>query len=768
VYGLLAQEGLDRYYVLGGGRGATVTTWGRSHDHKWLEELLAATSGATRGVRQVALDVQGIHCAACVWLFEELFRREQSGIGIVVNPALGRMDLSVGGDFALDHFVDAIERFGYVLGPPRKGEDAATSKASELLLRTGACVAIAMNAMIFAFAIYAGLDGGPIYRFFQALTFALATVSVLVGGTVFFRSAWTAVRQRVLHLDVPIALGIVLAYSGSAYSLFAQHGRAAYFDTVSVFIALMLVGRFLQERVLERNRRQILSDDGVDALFTRVIDAGGATRLVRCREVGVAARLLVAPGDLVPIECVVESDGASISLDWINGESAPREVRRGEVVPAGSFNVGRAAVTLRATAGFDASPIATLLRSPRPRERDAARATPWWRTFTRLYVGTVLLVAAGAFATWMLTAHDIGRALEVTTAVLVVTCPCAFGIATPMAYEIVQAGLRRAGVFIRSASFLDRAVDVHRVVFDKTGTLTTGALTVDDPSAFDQLSARERHVLYNLSARSTHPKSAAIARALGRHVSGFAGPSSNAEATLEEEWVVVEHAGRGLELVCDGHRYRLGSGAFVGESGATDDVVFGMNGCIRARFAFRESLRPDAKREVEALGRSGYEVWILSGDAAPRVDTLAARVGVPAERAVGDRTPEGKAEWLAATDRSDTLMVGDGLNDGLATERAFASATPAIDRPFMPARTDLYFTSAGLQPVRMALAAARALRRVTQRNLRLAVAYNLVTVALAYAGLMTPLLCAVVMPASSLSIVLATVVSLKESASWRS
>ena len=159
----------------------------------------------------------------------------------------------------------------------------------------------------------------------------------------------------------------------------------------------------------------------------------------------------------------------------------------------------------------------------------------------------------------------------------------------------------------------------------------------------------------------------------------------------------------------------------------------------------------------------------MSGDASPRVHALADRLGIAADHAEGGQSPEGKAKWLAGRDRGDTMMVGDGLNDGPATEHAFTSATPAVDRPFMPARTDLYFTTAGLRPVRLALAAARALRRVTQRNLAVAIAYNVLTVGLAYAGLMTPLLCAIVMPASSLSIVLATLASLSpRSALWRS
>ncbi len=752
MHELLTNEGLGRYYALGGGKGSAVTTWGRRKDHKWLERLTAdlecedQRAGAPSGVTHVALSVQGVHCAACVWLFEELFRRQGKGAALTVNPALGRMDLSVDRGFDVSRFVSQVERFGYLVGPIDEAARSEVHETSDLLMRTGVTVAIAMNAMIFAIAIYAGLESGPIFRFFHGLNFALATLSVLVGGTVFFRSAWQALRARVLHLDVPIALGIVFAYTGSALSLFLGGGKAAYFDTVSVFIALMLVGRFLQERVLVRNRRELLTGD-VDALLTRMIAPDGGVRLVPCSEVDAGARLLVAPSDLVPVPAALEEESASVSLDWINGESSPRAVRRGERIDAGAFNVGQSAIVVRALSPFAASPILSLLRSPRAGVRDAARATPWWRLFTRVYVIVVLGVAAVTFAAWLYATRDLTRALEVTTALLVVTCPCAFGIATPMAYEFVQAGLRRAGVFVRSASFLDRAVDVRRVVFDKTGTLTTGDLAVADVTSLAALEPVDLRALYDLAARSAHPKSVALSKALERHLG---------KVSLRADLVVTEHAGAGVELVF-GHTYRLGSREFVGAD-SVGDVFFSRDGRVLAAFEFAESLRPDARGEIGALEAAGYDVWILSGDAQSRVDELAQRVDVPLERAIGERSPEGKAAWLEDHERS--FMIGDGLNDGLAAERAFASATPAIDRPFMPAKTDLYFTTAGLRPVRLALTAAAALRRVTRRNLLIAVLYNVLTVLLASLGLMTPLLCAVVMPLSSLSIVLLTVASL--------
>jgi len=748
VHALLRDEGLERYYELQGEKGQPVAdTRPESRDRKWLE-LIEAQRRTESGLCRISLDIQGLHCAGCVWLLEELFQRKPGGARVLVNPTLGTVELTVGSAFPLASWVEEVERFGYLLGPAQKRDGGETS---DLLLRMGVSVAIAMNSMIFAVSLYAGLDEGPLFRLFLYLNFGLSIASVAVGGAVFFRSAWQGIRRGLLHFDLPIALGIAFAFAGSTYSLFRHGGAAAYFDTLNIFIALMLVGRFLQERVIERNRRQLLDSAGIDLLLTRRV-AGDQVEIVPVSALNLGDTILVGPGDVVPVEASLEEELASLSLDWITGESAPREVHRGEVVPAGACVAGARAVRLVAREGFASSALINLLRAPAPRAKDAARATPWWSRVTRVYVSAVLMAAVIGFAAWLIVTGDFGRAAGVATAVLTVTCPCAFGIATPLAYEMVQASLRREGLLIRSPGFLDRAVTVRRVVFDKTGTLTTGVLRVENEDALDALDDAARHALYNLSARSAHPKSVAIKRALAARGARF-----------EAELAVSEEPGRGLVLTWKNDVYRLGAPVWAAGKGAREgDIAFSVNGRLLASLSTTEDLRPDARDEIAALTAAGYEVWILSGDERARVMDLARASGVAEARAVAEATPEGKLAWIRAHDRGDMLMIGDGINDSLAVAEAHCSGTPAVDRPFVAARSDFYLITAGLAPVRSALAASHRLVRVVRRNLRAALFYNAVAVALAYAGLMSPLLCAIFMPASSLGVVLATTISLSK------
>ncbi len=755
VYRLIQAEGLSRYYRIRSGAGRPVVDGARDEpDRKWLEPIEERLACAADPA-SVSLDVQGIHCSACVWLIQEMFRREPHGLRALVNPALGRVDLTVEPGFGLSDWIAAIERFGYRFGPPLKD---ARSTADALLVRAGVCVALAANAMIFGFAMHLGLTEGPVYTMLAGANAVIATLSLALGGTIFIRSAWRSLAAGVLHLDTPIALGIVLAYAGSMASYLWAGDTANYLDTVAVFIALMVLGRWLQERVLERNRRELLADDGVDGLRTRRV-RDGRVELVECRAVQSGDELWIAPGDLVPLDSVVLGGPATLTLDWINGESEPRVFAAGSRAPAGSFNAGGSAVSMRALTSFAESPIVRLLATPRERLADAARATPWWQRVASGWVIGVLVAAVAGLAGWWLVAGEALRAFEVTTAVLVVTCPCAFGIASPLAYELVQAGLRRAGLFVRAAGFLDRVASVRRVVFDKTGTLTTGRLGLANGGAIDALAADERQMLFDLVAHSSHPKSTAVRRHL--EAQGL---------ELGQRLAVVEKPGLGLEAQVDGHSVRLGAPSWAASDAPPDaDVVFAIDGDTRAALSTAEELRRDARAEIEWFQSAGIETWILSGDSTPRVAELARELGVAPERAVGDASPDGKAEWLARHDRNDTLMVGDGINDSLVVANAWCSGTPAVDRPFMAARSDFYFTTAGLAPLRQALLAARRLEAVLKRNLGWAVAYNLLAVALALAGLMKPWLAAVLMPLSSIAIVAATATSLgPRSNTWRS
>jgi Cu2+-exporting ATPase len=359
----------------------------------------------------------------------------------------------------------------------------------------------------------------------------------------------------------------------------------------------------------------------------------------------------------------------------------------------------------------------------------------------------VLGISAVGLAIWWPAGPD--KALQVAVALLVVTCPCAIGISVPLAYELAQARLRREGFFIRSADLLDRLPRVRKVLFDKTGTLTLGRLELIDRHAISELRPEPRDVAFNLAARSNHPVSRCLAAEL-----------SKAGARFLPGLQVEEHPGHGLELTRDGSVWRLGAATWAApRAQGAQGVVLSRDREPVAAFPMRDSVRPDAEREIAALRQEGADVWLISGDAPTRVQEMAHRLGVSPRHALGGQRPQDKAAVVAALDSADTLYLGDGVNDSLAFERALCAGTPAIDRPVMPGKSDFFLLGEGIGSIREALRLSRQLRQVVRRVLAVALAYNAVAVAVCLAGWMTPLRATVAMPLSSLSLLLFTLYS---------
>lgn len=761
VHALLHEQGLDRYYDLRGERGAPPAEL-RGGGMAWLDPLLGAPR-RDGGARALALGVQGVHCAACVWLLRELFLRRPGALEARVNPAAGTAELTFAAGCDVRAYLEEVERFGYRFGPPRA---VAPPRSRALLVRLGVCAAAAGNVMLFSFSLYAGLGraDGALYGLFGWLSLALTALAVAVGGWVFFRAAIAGLRLGVAHLDLPIALGLALAFAGSVHAHLARGPQHAFHDTVASFVTLMLLGRFLQERVLERNRAGVLTAGDLETLTVRRV-VGGAVEAVSVAEIAAGDELLVVPGDVVPVAAVTLGAGGDVALDWITGEPDVLAVAAGDDVPAGACNAGRSGLRLAAREAFAESRLRELLARPAgDGESPAGPAGAWWHALGTIYVTAVLALAAAGFLLWL--PRGVEAALPVTVAILVVTCPCALGLAVPLAHELIHAGLRRVGVFVRERSFPDRALRVRAVLFDKTGTLTHGRLAATPATlaALAALPAEARAVAAAMAARSNHPASRALAEAL----------AGEPPAAIADPTALEEVAGQGLRLALGGREWRLGRPEFAapgaaprGEDGA--GTVLACDAEVLACLAFAEEARADVPEELARLAAAGLEVRVLSGDRPERVRALARRVGLPEERAEGGLDPEAKAARVRALDRRDTLMVGDGINDAPAFAAAYCTATPAVDRPHLPARADFYYLGDGVAAVARALGAAARLRRVVRTNLAFALAYNAGALALAFAGLVTPLLAAVLMPASSLAVVGHTIARAAPGrASWRS
>ncbi len=738
AYGLLRDLDLERYYALGDrpGRPPAAPRSGTAFvDAAWAERTRAAGGRAS-----VELDVQGIRCAACVWVIEELFQREPGALSCELTPGVGRLRLEVEEErFDLARLSDHLGTLGYRLAP--RGAAKSSPYLDELVLRLGVSAAIAMNTMLMSLPLYLGVDEPRVRSVMGWASLGLGTAAVFVGGSPFVKSAVASLRRGVVHLDVPIALGLVAAYAGSVFSFARQDGRASYFDTLAVFVTLMLLGRWLTERVLEKNRRALLSERPLHSFPVRRV-SGDAVEIVQAKDVVVGDELLLRPGDLCPTGARLTSPSTTVSLAWLTGEEALLPVTAGEPIAAGAFVRSDEAIRARAIEDFASSRLPRLAPPPASRD-DLPRATLFFQRLSKGYVASVLTLAAvSGLAFAFSTGAD--HALEVVVALLVVTCPCAFGIAAPLAYEIVQAQLAEQGVRARSRSLLDRMLSVKDAIFDKTGTLTLGEIELDG-RALAGIPDADRRVFAAMVSRSRHPKSEALAR----WFAGHDGPAPHSDFACHET------AGRGLSAEVSGGSYRVGAPSWAAEgealltAGEVPDLVLSKDGRALASLRTRERLPEDAARSADSLRALGVRLHVLSGDHEDRVRDVAARVGADEIRWAA--TPEEKAEYLARIDASRALFVGDGVNDVLAAREALVAGTPLSDLPILPAHTDFDVDGSVLEGVLRALVAARRLDRVVREVLVFALAYNAASVLLCLAGLMSPLVAAVVMPISSLA-----------------
>ncbi len=744
VYRLVQEHGLGGYYRI---RDAVTVPVGEAvfqpRDFTWLEAMQRQAEQAA-AAPELTLGVQGISCAGCVWLIEKVFHQQPGALQIETDAQMGRMRLRwARGVFDAAAFARLLQSFNYGVGPPDAEPEEAESRG--LVRRIGLAAAFAMNVMLFTLPVYFGMEASFRYaHLFGTLALVFATLSVLTGGGYFLGRAAAALRAGAVHIDLPIALGIIGAYLGSVYGWLVGEERFVYFDFVSAFILLMLVGRWAQVAAVERNRRRLLAVSDRPPPVRVETTAGLVERDVA--ELRAGDVFHVRSGQVVPVEARLESAAATVGTAWITGEADPRECRAGAPVPAGAVNLGRGDIRLRATRGWRGSLLEQLLR---PAARDAYRHRFLERVIRGYLIG-IIAIATLAGAGWWVGTHDVVQAWSVVTAVLVVSCPCAIGLAFPLAEEMATAALRRAGVFVREADLWPRLDRIRKLVFDKTGTLTLETPSLTNPDTLAALAPAARAALSALVRDNAHP----ISRSLHESLLAAALPLA-AEPVGE----IAEYPGFGLLLRNRDGCWTLGrpgwrggreESAAPGAGGEGHDTELACDGVVLARFHFVDAVREDARAEIAALQARGLQAFILSGDRQDKVDRMTQALGLPPERGIAGATPVQKAAWISRQDARDTLMLGDGANDSLAFDAAFVRGTPVIHRGVLEGKADFYYLGRGLAGIRRLFEVNDARRRTQRWLLAFSVAYNLLAVGLAVAGRMSPLLAAILMPASSL------------------
>ncbi len=708
---------------------------------------------------ELTLSIRGIRCASCAWLIERYLGKLEGILEARINFATNRMKVVFKSDPGIvREIIEAIRSLGYSPAPSifSKAEAEAREEKIDLLLRFGTSAFFTMQLMLITGALYAGYFRGMEEKYretFKLISLALSTPVVLYGGFPFISGTLRSLKTKTLSMDVLIFLGSFTAYLYSVVMTFS--GGEVYFDTASMIITLILLGRFLESGARLKAEELIQALSGLLPDNATVVEESGE-RVVHVSEVSPGDLLKVKPGERIPLDGIVERGELEVDESAITGEATPVFKKENDRVVGGSIAVNGSAI-IRATSSPGETLVARIIELIGTADKEQ---TPMRRLADRvvsIFVPAVLLVAATTFVVCKLTGLPTSASILRAVSVLVVACPCALGLATPIALTLGGSVCASKGIIVKEGSSVEKAGKVDLLFLDKTGTLTEGKPRVTDVIVFESTREELIKISAALEKNSTHPIAKAIL-------------SLNPSPELPEVMKFKNHVGRGVEGVIEGKRYHLGTLGFMEElnvsigssqrdlllkkeRGGHTAVCLSADGKLVGAFALRDSLRKEAKNAVTKLSKIGIETVLLTGDGEVPAKTTADEAGI--KRYYFGQSPEDKAKTInsASAEGRTTAMVGDGINDAVALRSARVGIA-------MGKGTDIAVESASVVLLREDLSLipfffeiSRKTLRIVRENLAWAFSYNVVAIPLAVSGMIHPIISALLMTLSSLMVV---------------
>jgi Cu2+-exporting ATPase len=695
-------------------------------------ETALASRALGNGLRQVELSVPAVHCAACIVSVENALKTLDGVEAARVNLSSKRITVRYR-DGLEPALAETLAQIGYPAHLAQVDEAETDSELKTLIRAVGVAGFAAGNIMLLSVSVWSGAEGATrdLFHFVSAL---IALPALVFAGGVYYRSAWAALRHGRMNMDVPIAIGVTMAYAMSLYETIA-HGPHAYFDASVSLLFFLLIGRTLDHVMRDRARAAVL---GLARLSPRgalvLTEEGREYRPVSELEPGM--RILLGAGERVPVDARVISGTSDIDAALVTGESRPDTARVDSELQAGALNL-TGPLEIEALRPASQSFLAEMLQMLEAAEGGRARYRRIAERVSALYAPVVHLGALATFLGWMVVGGEWHHATVVAIAVLIITCPCALGLAVPIVQVMAARRLFEAGILVKDGSAMERLAEADHVVFDKTGTLTVGEPRLANlgeiaPARLDAAASR--------AVGSRHPLSRAIAAAGRPDAARF--------------HAVTEVAGYGIEGRDTAGLWRLGrAGWAAGDASSAGGTVLSRNGVALSFFRFEDRLRADARATVAELASSVGPVEMLSGDAAENCVPVAASAGIANFSA--SVLPAGKVVRIEALagEGHRVLMVGDGLNDAPALAAAHVSMAPASAADVGRNAADFVFLNESLSAVPVAVSVARQAGRLIRQNIAFAILYNVVAVPIAVLGHATPLIAAIAMSASSLVVI---------------
>ncbi|AGB44921.1 copper/silver-translocating P-type ATPase,heavy metal-translocating P-type ATPase, Cd/Co/Hg/Pb/Zn-transporting [Mesorhizobium australicum WSM2073] len=705
------------------------------------QEIRLASRALGDGINQTDLSVPTVHCGACIQTIESALGKLDRVESARVNLSTKRVSVRWR-DGAVPPLASVLADLGYQAHLFDPQAEARDETLSELIRAVAVAGFAAGNIMLLSVSVWSGAQGATrdLFHWVSAL---IAIPALAFAGGIFFRSAWNALRHGRMNMDVPIAVGVSLAYAMSLYETI-NHGDHAYFDASVSLLFFLLIGRTLDHVMRERARTAVKGLSRLTARGAMVIRADASRDYLAVEEIVPRMHLLVAAGERIPVDGLIRQGTSDLDCSLVSGESTPRNASPGQIVQAGILNL-TGPLTIECTAVAKDSFLAEMVRLMEAAEGGRAKYRRIADRVSALYAPVVHLTAFATFLGWVAATGDWHRSITIAIAVLVITCPCALGLAVPIVQVVAARRLFESGIMVKDGSAMERLATIDVAAFDKTGTLTLGQPRLVNGSSIDPAMLA---MAADMASNSRHPFSKAIA--------GFAGRDGQQRFDY-----ITEHPGFGIEAKSAGSTWRLGRRGWAGWRARTGGegkhgfggTVLSKDGMIVATFEFEDALRPDARSALIQLEDAGVSVEMLSGDTAHACSKVAQTLAIG--KFVPCLLPSGKVERVEDLARAGhrVLMVGDGLNDTPALSAAHVSIAPATAADIGRSAADFVFLRESLLAIPLALDVSRKAGRLIRQNLALAIVYNAVAVPIAILGHVTPLIAAAAMSVSSLLVI---------------
>lgn len=729
------------------------------------------------GLSRVLFFIDGIHCGACVWLLERLPELCPGIATASVNLSLSLLTVDYNeAQIELPAIAAQIKAFGYTPHPLQPDERRDTHSAGErlTLLRLGVAAVGAMNTMLFAVSLYQGWFSGMeagVVRFFTAVSFLLSLPVVLFSAMPLYRSAFAGLRRGILHIDLPLSVAIVFGFTISTVNTLLGKSEV-YFDTVTMLVFLLLAARYLQQRGLSASAAHLSLLGSLAPLAATRIEETGDTEIY-IERIMRGDLLRVAPGERIPVDGVVRRGESAVDQSLLTGESQWRRVVSGSAVFGGTVNC-ESGIEVEASETLSSSRIGKLIaeleRIPVARSRLADLSD----RLAKQFAFAVLMLALFGGAFWFVAAGS-AKALSVVLALLVVSCPCALGLAAPLATCAAIRSAARSGIFLKDAAILDRLRDLKFVAFDKTGVLTEDTVRVSKvfmfrAGRFDSLApeaAREElreEALFAIAALESgnrHP--------VGRALSAFTKMRTDATcgiASIEDRTAVL---GKGVCARVHGVEWKIGSESFFQDSGISvprlpapetklaTTVILGRDGVFVAAFRLESPLRQGIKEVVEQIQARGLEVYVISGDTEVPTKACGSALGINEQHILWERSPLEKADIVRELqNRGPVMMIGDGANDSAALQLASIGIAVGAAPDVALESASVSMSPFSANQITALFEGAERCNSIIRINFGISSIYNALGAAFALAGRMNPMVAAILMPASSLTVVFTT------------